>query len=121
MAYLRSDNEKLEIDYSAEKIWATIPLAVESLKWRIEEADDVTYRVKIKTKGAFLSYGSVLMVGVVAIDEKKCRMIITGETPVTTITSMADFGRTRDRIDFFIEALVKVIDAKKEPTESASV
>ncbi|MDR0372448.1 MAG: hypothetical protein LBI79_02635 [Nitrososphaerota archaeon] len=125
MAYLRSENEKLEIDYSAEEIWTVIPPAVETLQWKIQEKDETNYRLKIKTKGAFLSYGSMLIVEIVSVDERKCRMTITGETPVTTITAMADFGRTRDRIDSFIEAIVKAIETKKkstEPTqESASV
>ncbi|MCL2431652.1 hypothetical protein [Candidatus Bathycorpusculum sp.] len=113
MAYLRSENEKLEIDYPIEIVWGAMPRTIKALQWEIQETDEEHHRLKIKTKGAFLSYGSILIVEVVSIDEKKCRMLITGETPVTTITAMADFGRTRDRIGFFIEALAKEIETQK--------
>ena len=46
----------------------------------------------------------------VSVDEQKTRVSINAETPVTTITSMADFGRTRDRIELFIEGLAVQID-----------
>jgi hypothetical protein len=46
------------------------------------------------------------------VDEKTARVKVTAETPVTTITSIADFGRTRDRIDHLFEALAKQL-AKK--------
>ncbi|MCL2476229.1 hypothetical protein [Candidatus Bathycorpusculum sp.] len=118
MAYLRSENEKLEIDYSAERVWRVIPRAVKALQWEIQETDETHQILKIKTKGAFLSYGSILTVEVVPIDEKTCRMSIMGETPVTTITSMADFGRTRDRISFFVEAIAKEIETEKTGPES---
>jgi hypothetical protein len=41
------------------------------------------------------------------VDEKTARVTVTAETPVTTITSIFDFGRTRDRIELFFEALAK--------------
>ncbi len=114
MAYLRDENEKVEIDYPIEKIWATIPAAVKTLGWTIEEKDDCAYKLKIKTKSGFLSYGSVISLETKSVDEKTTRMTLTAQTPVTTITSMADFGRTRDRIDIFIEALAKQIDKEKK-------
>jgi len=113
MAYLRSENEKLEIDHSAERVWSVIPRAIEILQWEIQKTDEKQHFLKIKTKGAFLSYGSILIVEVVPIDEKTCRMTITGETPVTTITAMADFGRTRDRIGFFVETVAKELETEK--------
>jgi hypothetical protein len=118
MAYLRNESEKLEIDYSTERVWEAIPRAIKALQWEIQETDESQHRLKIKTKGAFLSYGSLLTVEVVAVDEKKCRMSVTGETPVTTITAMADFGRTRDRIGFFVEALAKEIETEKNTAKS---
>jgi hypothetical protein len=114
MAYLRDESEKLEIDYPLEKIWATIPKVVEILKWQILEKDDQTHKAKLKTKGGFLSYGSAIAVEATAVDDKKCRMTLSGETPVTTITAMADFGRTRDRIELFIEVLAKLMEPEKE-------
>ena len=113
MAYLRNENEKLEIDYPLEKIWAAIPKVVEILEWKIEEKDDAAYKAKLKTKGGFLAYGSTLYIEVAAVDEKTTRMSINAETPVTTITSVIDFGRTRDRMGQFIEMLAAQM-AKKE-------
>ncbi len=114
MAYLRDEQEKLEIDYPLEKIWAAIPKAAETLKWTIQEKDDQTHKAKLKTKPAFLSYGSVIALEAVAVGDKKCRMTLTAETPVTTITAMADFGRTRDRIEHFVEALAKQMEPEKK-------
>lgn len=115
MAYLREDSEKFEIDYPLEKVWAAIPVAVEALKWKIDEKNEEAHTLKIKTKGGFLSYGSTLFVEVKTEDEKTSRMTIKGETPVTTITAMADLGRTRDRIELFVDILSRVIE--KKPTQ----
>jgi hypothetical protein len=46
------------------------------------------------------------------VDEKTARFKVKAETPVTTVTAMADFGRTRDRIDLFFEALAKQLREK---------
>jgi carbon monoxide dehydrogenase subunit G len=116
MAYLRDEKEKLEIDYPLEKIWTAVPEVVKMIEWTIEEKDDNNHTAKLKTKAGFLSYSSKIIIEVVAVDEKKSRMIIIAETPVTTITSMADFGRTRDRIDQFVEVLAKQMEKKKKPT-----
>jgi hypothetical protein len=112
MAYLRKEKETVEIDYPLDKVWAVVPKALASLEWTIEETDDAKHHTKAKTKGAFLSYPSVLIIDAVAVDEKTARFKVTAETPVTTITSMADFGRTRDRIDLFFEALAKQLGKK---------
>jgi len=110
MAYLRDEQEKIEIDYSLEKIWAVIPKTVELLEWKIQEINDQTHKAKLKTKGAFLSYGSIMNLEAEAVDENTCRMTLTAETPVTTITAMADFGRSRDRINQFVEMLAKQVE-----------
>jgi hypothetical protein len=39
-------------------------------------------------------------------------MSIYAETPVTTITSIVDFGRTKDRVGQFIETLGKLMEQK---------
>lgn len=114
MAYLRDESEKFEIDYPIEKVWAAIPSAVEKLEWTIEEKDDAAYKLKLKTRGGFLSYGSVMIVEAKAVDEKTMRMTLKAETPVTTITSMADFGRTQNRMDLFIEVLSKQMEKEKK-------
>ena len=116
MAYLRDEKEKFEIDYPLDKIWVAIPEVVKKLQWIIKEKDDSKHTAKIKTKAGFLSYSSELIIEALAVDEKKSRMTINAETPVTTITSMADFGRTRDRVDQFIEVLAKQMEKKKKST-----
>ena len=60
MAYLRNENEKLEIDYPLEKIWAAIPEVIKILEWQIEEKDDTAHKAKVKTKGGFMAYSSTL-------------------------------------------------------------
>ncbi len=118
MAYLRDEDEKFEVDYPLEKIWKSIPEVTKILEWQIEEKDEVTHKVKLKTKGGFMAYSSVMFVEVASVDEKKTRMSIKAETPVTTITSVLDFGRTRDRIGQFIEVLAKQMEKKKQPPPS---
>jgi len=113
MAYLRKENETVEIDYSLGKVWAAVPKALASLEWTIQEIDDAAHHVKAKTQGGFMSYPSVLIIDGVEVDEKTARVKVTAETPVTTITSIADFGRTRDRIELFFEALAKQLTSKK--------
>jgi hypothetical protein len=113
MAYLRKENETVEIDYPLDKVWAAVPKALAILEWVIEEADDTNHHIKAKTKGGFMSYASRLIIDVVAVDKKTARCEVTAETPVTTITSIADFGRTRDRIDVFFEALANQLTSKK--------
>ena len=112
MAYLRNENENLEIDYPLEKIWAAIPAVIKILEWQIEEKDDAAHKAKVKTKGGFMAYSSTLNIEVTAVDEKSTRMTISAETPVTTITSVIDFGRTRDRMGQFIEVLAKQMEKK---------
>jgi len=112
MAYIREEKEKLEIDYPVEKVWAATTLAVKVLQWITLEIDEATRKLKVKTKGGFMSYGSILCVEVSVVDEKTSRMVLRGETPVTTITAMADFGRTRDRIELLVDTLAKILEAK---------
>ena len=105
MAYLRKEKETYEIDYPLGKIWAAIPKALASLEWTMEENNAAEHHAKAKTKGAFMSYPSTLIINGTAVDKKTSRIKVAAETPVTTITSVADFGRTRDRIDQFFEVL----------------
>ena len=112
MAYLREEKETLEVSYPLDVVWEAIPKAVSNSGWTIEEANKETHHVKIKTKGAFLSYASKLTVDLSVIDGKTTRMMIKGETPVTTITSVADYGRTGERIEVLVAALSKVMAAK---------
>ena len=113
MAYLREEKEDVEIDYSLDAIWKAIPKAIEKLHWKIEEKNETAHKLSVKTKGAFLSYPSSMKIEVAKVDQKLSRMFISAETPVTTITSMADIGRTRDRIEKFIVTLAKLMEKSK--------
>ncbi len=114
MAYLRDEKEKFEIDYPLDKVWAAVPKAVKDLQWSIQEQNDLEYKMKIKTKAGFLSYSSIFYIEANSVGEEKTQMYVNAETPVTTITAMADFGRTRDRVDHFIGALAKRMDKQKK-------
>jgi Zn-dependent M32 family carboxypeptidase len=115
LAYLRKEKETFEIDYPLGKIWAAIPKALASLEWTMEENDATAHHAKAKTKGAFMSYNSVLTIDAVSVNKKTARVTVTAETPVTTITSIADFGRTQQRIEMFFEALAKQLTSQKPP------
>ena|SRR5665647_3619251 len=113
MAYLREEKENLEVLYSLKAIWEAIPKVVDSLNWKIEEVDEATHHLKVKTKGGFISYPSMIRIDFSVIDEKTTRMIVASETPVTTITAVADYGRTRERVDQFVVALAKLMESNK--------
>jgi hypothetical protein len=112
MAYAREGKENFEVSYPIDAIWQAIPKAIAKLEWRVEEADVATHHAKIKTRGAFLSYGSVMEVTLTAINEKTTKLSITAETPVTTITAMADYGRTNERIEVLVSTLDKLLSGK---------
>ena len=112
MAYARKGKETFEVSYPIDTIWQAIPKAIAKLEWTVEAADGATHHAKIKTRGAFLSYGSVMEVNLTAINENTTKMSITAETPVTTITAMADYGRTNERIEVLISTLDKLLSGK---------
>ena len=114
MAYLRKEKETVEIDYSLGEVWTVISEVLASLEWKIEQIDDSAHHAKVKTKAGFMSYASTLAIDGAPVDEKKCRITVQGETPVTTITAVADFGRTSDRIHLFFETLAKRLNSAKK-------
>ncbi len=107
MAYLRKEDETVEIDYSLDKVWVAMLKSLDRLEWTVEETDETKHHIRAKTKGGFMSYPSVVTIEAVAMDKKLTRCKIEAETPVTTITALADFGRTRERINLFFEVLAK--------------
>jgi hypothetical protein len=107
MAYLRKEKETVEIDYSLNMVWTAISKALISLEWNIEQIDDKAHNIKAKTKAGFMSWSSVLLIDVVPVDKNTTRVSVAGETPVTTITAMVEFGRTRQRINLFFAELAK--------------
>jgi len=113
MAYLRKEDEIVEIDYSLDKVWVAILKTLERLEWTVEETDQIKHYIKAKTKGGFMSYPSLLIIKAVAVNKKITRCKIEAETPVTTITTLADFGRTRERINLFFVVLKNQLTNKK--------
>lgn len=112
MAYAREEKETLEVSYPINVLWEAIPKAVAKIEWTIQESNEENHHVKIKTKGAFLSYGSKIEVTLTKIDEKTTKMAISAETPVTTITSVADYGRTKERVEVLVATLSKLMAAE---------
>jgi hypothetical protein len=113
VAYVREEKESFEIDFPLEKIWEAVPKVIENLDWTIEETDQATHHFKVKTKGGFLSYGSIMKIDLSAENEKTTKLSLSVETPVTTITSMADYGRSGERMDMFVAALAKLMGVIK--------
>jgi hypothetical protein len=109
MAYVREEKENLEVSYPLKAIWEAIPKVIAKLDWKIQETNEETHHLKVKTKGGFISYPSTLKIDLASIDEKTTRMSIVAETPVTTITSVADYGRTRERTEQFVTTLAKLM------------
>ena len=112
MAYLKEQKEKIEVSYPINAIWEAIPKAIEKLDWKIQETDEARHHLVIKTRGGFMSYPSNLKIDLVAIDENTTQMSALAETPVTTITSIADYGRNSERIGKFVTTLAKVMSGK---------
>jgi hypothetical protein len=110
MAYLRTEKDSFEIDYSLEKVWDAIPDVIKHLNWTIEEKDDQKHTAKLKSQPGFLAFATVLFIEVSSTDNNTSKMTINAETPVTTITSLADFGRTRDRLEQFLSELAKEME-----------
>jgi hypothetical protein len=107
MAYLRKEKETVEIAYSLNKVWTAIPKALASLEWNVEQIDDTAHHVRAKTRAGSMSYGSLFLIDAVSVGENTTRVSVAAETPVTTITSVVDFGRTSQRIDMFFAELAK--------------
>ena len=58
-----------------------------------------------------MAYPSTLTIDLTAVDEKTTQMSLVVETPVTTITSIADYGRNSERIGQFVTALAKLMSS----------
>jgi hypothetical protein len=107
MAYLRKDNQTVETHYPLEKVWTAIPEALKNLDWSLQEIDEAVHHVKVKTKAAFMSLSSILLIDVKPVSDNTTRVSIAAETPVTTITSIVDFAQGRRRISLFLSELSK--------------
>jgi hypothetical protein len=112
MAYLRTEKDSFEIDYPLDKVWDAIPDVIKYLNWTIEEKDDQKHTAKLKSKPGFLAFATVLLIEASSVDNETSKMTINAETPVTTITSIADFGRTQDRLAQFVDELAKEMEQR---------
>jgi hypothetical protein len=118
MAYVRDEKETVEIDFPIDTVWATIKKTVDRLGWTIDKVDESAYQMQVKTKKAFLSYASTLSIDAKSTAENITRLAVTAETPVTTITSVLDFGKSQERIDLLLQALSIELNSKKaEPKQ----
>jgi len=111
MAYLRKDDETVEIDHPLGKVWMGIQNALTSLQksqqWSTEQVDETAHRVKAKTKAGPWSWGSILLITVTSVNENTTRVSVAAETTITMITAIIDFGQGRRRIGQFLEELAK--------------
>jgi hypothetical protein len=107
MAYLRKEKETVEIEHSLNKVWAATSKVLKDLDWTAEQIDDAKHHVRAKTKTRFMSWGSALLIDMTSVDKNTTRVSVVAETPVTTISSMVDFGRARQHINVFLAALAK--------------
>ncbi|MGO8805668.1 MAG: hypothetical protein ACLQO7_03545 [Candidatus Bathyarchaeia archaeon] len=111
LAYLRDGKQDLEVDFPLESIWDAIPKAVAKLDWKIQEKDETTHHLTIRTNGSFLSYGSTLKIKLAKENEKTTYVAIDAETPVTTITSVFDYGQAYERINLFVITLAQIMNS----------
>ena len=111
MAYLRKEKETVEIDCSLNKVWAAIPKALKDLGWTTEQADNVEHHIKAKTQRSFMAWSSMVLIDATLAAENITRVTVAAETPVTTITSIVDFGRSRQHINSFLAALAKQLNS----------
>ncbi|MCW4045741.1 MAG: hypothetical protein NWE94_09535 [Candidatus Bathyarchaeota archaeon] len=116
MAYLRKEKETVEIDYPLAEVWETIPKTLAELQWTIEHVDNAVHHIKARTQRGFISWDSTLLIGATSVGENTTRVSVVAETPVTTITSIVDFGRARRRIDMLFATLAKQLS--HQPAES---
>src|SRR4030067_757365 len=114
MAYLRKEEDNVELTYSLSKVWNAILKALNNLEWTVQNRDDTTHQIKVKTAGSFMAMSSIIQIEAAARDETTTRVKVSAETPVTTITAMVDFGQTRKRIELFYAELLKQLEPKKE-------
>lgn len=112
MAYLRRERETIEIVHPPNKVWNAISKAINDLEWTIEEIDEAKYHVKAKTKTSLMSWSSAFLIDLTPVDENTTRLSVAAETPVTTISSIIDFGRTSHRIDLFLAAVAKQLTSQ---------
>jgi hypothetical protein len=107
MAYLRKDEETVEIDHSFDKVWVAVQKVLKSLDWSVEQVDEAGHQVKAKSKAGPMSWSSMLLIDVAAVNENTTRVKAAAETPVTMIVAIVDFSQGKRRISHFFDELSK--------------
>jgi len=109
VAYLRKEEDKIEVPYSLDKVWMAIPKTLDALEWTAEETDELSHRVRAKTEAGRSFWGSVgsVLIEVSAVSENTTKVSILAGTVVTTITAVIDFGKARRMINMFLGELLK--------------
>jgi hypothetical protein len=110
VAYLRREVENVETDFPMEKVWEAISKTAAALEWTVEESDEAAHKMKIRTKANFMAYASLVVVELSSVKEGTTRIRAAAETPVTTLTGIVDFGRTRERIDTFLMTMIEQLN-----------
>jgi hypothetical protein len=109
VAYLRKEEDKIDVPYPLSKVWLAIPKTLDALEWTAEETDELSHRVRAKTEAGRGFWGSVGMVQieVSSVGESATKVSILSGTVVTTITAIVDFGKARRMISMFLGELLK--------------
>lgn len=111
MAYLRKEEEKVEISYSLDKVWAATQKVLPALGWSIEQIDEAAHHAKVKTISGPMSFKSIVMIEAESVGENTTRVTVASETPVTMITAIVDFRQGKKRILLFLEELSKQLSS----------
>lgn len=111
MAYLREIKQEIDVDFSLESVWEAIPKAVAELDWEIQEKDEATHHLTVNVPGNLTSYESMIKIQLSKLNDKTTLVAISGETPVTMITSTLNFSQTNEYIDDFALTLAKIMNS----------
>jgi hypothetical protein len=108
VAYVKKEEDAIGLAYPLSKVWASIPKALNSLGWKVERIDNIIHCVKAKAKASLMAWVpidevSVFVIDAVSINKNTARVSVTGETS----SALADYGRTRKRINLFFQELQK--------------
>jgi hypothetical protein len=107
MAYLRKEEETVEVDYSLAKVWLGIQQVLTTLEWSAEQVNETEHQIKAKTKAGSWSFSSIILINLTPVNENTTRVSVKSETPVTMIIGIIDFAQGKRRIAQFFAELAK--------------
>ncbi len=105
MAWDSVKEDVLGLSHPVDAVWAVIPDVLKNLDWKIERTDEITHRVRAKTRVSIMAWPTTLFIAVEPLDDNRSKVSVRGETGGQVI----DYGRTLKRIDLFFEELQKQI------------